>query len=251
MYLWNSLPGITNTKVTFACSTIFIFLSFYSWKSLYSTYKSLKSRYQKIVLHRQRHNCVVMYHATKGYNGWPPFSNTRVHSDISTKTTLDQMFEPIVYFINTATFSLDIAVMLLNIQAIHDALLLACRRGIRVRILLNFEDGRLRDTDNIQELKSEGIDVSFYVSQQENKSSIMHYKFMIKDYIEDMGGYVVIGSMNLTNTGFLSNYEDLVFSSNRDLVAAFHDNFVRSWNFVQDDNKFLINMSVLQDANLL
>lgn len=119
------------------CSTyLLIPLSFLACKSFYDTYIQLARQYKEVKLFKSRHNCVVMYR-DKVFIGWPPIGK-RLKSDIP-KDRLEELYEPVLYFINTAKYSLDVAVMIITIKPIWKALADANCRGVKVRLLLNFD----------------------------------------------------------------------------------------------------------------
>lgn len=78
----------------------------------------------------------------------------------------------------------------------------------------------------------------------------MHYKYMVKDFKAD-SGYAFLGSSNLTENAFINNYEDMVFTSCKEVVKALHNNFQLCWDFVQAENKTLVNRVILTDADLI
>lgn len=78
----------------------------------------------------------------------------------------------------------------------------------------------------------------------------MHYKYIVKDFIQD-GGFVYIGSLNMSDNAFLNNYEDLVFTSSKETVAAFHNNYQLCWNYIKTENQTLINRVLLDDAEFI
>lgn len=70
---------------------------------------------------------------------------------------------------------------------------------------------------------------------------------MVKDFKDD-SGYAFIGSANFSGTAFLNNYEDLMFTTSREVVTALHNNFETSWDYIKSDNQSLINKMKLADA---
>lgn len=81
-------------------------------------------------------------------------------------------------------------------------------------------------------------------------NSIMHYKYMVKDFKEGHG-YAFMGSSNLSDNAFLNNYEDMVFTSSKEVVKALYDNFHVCWEYVKAENQTLVNKIVLADADLI
>lgn len=71
----------------------------------------------------------------------------------------------------------------------------------------------------------------YFVSVHPEYESIMHHKYAIKDYAVDEG-YLVFGSINWTSAAHLQNYEDVVFSTDIELVRAFNESFLEMWEFV-------------------
>ncbi|XP_074028048.1 phospholipase D [Leptinotarsa decemlineata] len=241
------LRSVLEYKFAILSSAAFIIIPYYTWKSFYRTYKSLKRQYDEEILFSKRHDCVVMYSSNKGMYGWPPYRE-RIVADITDENWCDKLYEPIIYFIDTAKFTLDVAIMMITIKQIYQALIDAQKRGVKVRILLNFEHSE-NMLPQIRECIKGGLDVQLYIPQKTNLSNIMHYKYMVKDYSRT-GGYVLVGSMNFTSTAFLENYEDVVISSNHYIVTGFHNNFDKCFKFVMDDNESLINKTILLDVNL-
>ncbi|KAJ8964445.1 hypothetical protein NQ317_013855 [Molorchus minor] len=234
--------NILNNKFTLITSTAIIIIPFY----IYKTYRTLKNEYQEKLLFYDRHNCVVMYNGTQGMSGWPPHTG-RIKLNLKKENCLEVIHEPVLYFIRTAKISLDVAFMLLGINSVYVALKQARGRGVKIRLLVNYE----HCANKLSEIKSlikEGIEVQTYISNKPGMSSIMHYKYMVKDYTK-CGGFVFTGSLNLSETGFLNNYEDIVFTSNFYTAQAFHENFEECWNYIVMDNKTLMNRTVLLDIN--
>lgn len=131
---------------------VIIPVSLLAFKSLYDCYVELSNEYKEAELLKRRHNCVVMF-SDKIFRGWPPH-NERKKSNIP-KNCLEELFDPILYFIHTAKYSLDIAFMLISVKPILKALAAAYCRGVKVRILLNFShcEGTRED---LKALKTKG-----------------------------------------------------------------------------------------------
>ncbi|XP_044272282.1 mitochondrial cardiolipin hydrolase-like [Tribolium madens] len=212
----------------------------YMFKKLYTTYKSLKRQYEEEELFYERHNCVVMYSKTH-ITGWPP----EYKISILTKN-LDKFLEPYLYFINTSKHSIDLAVMTLAINSIMEALQNALKRGVKVRLIVNFLSIKSQ-AKRYNELIKSGIKVAFFIGKSTNFINIMHFKYIVKDY-DGTDGFLCMGSMNLTGMStLLNNYEDVTFTSSICLVEAFHKNFQESWNMIMEDNENIYNKTVLAD----
>ncbi|KAG5899255.1 hypothetical protein JTB14_035433 [Gonioctena quinquepunctata] len=188
-----------------------------------------------------------MYTGSKGMSGWPPYEE-RIVPDITTQNWCDILYEPIMYFLDTAKNTVDVAIMMISVKKIYQALINARRRNVKVRVLLNYEHCE-RMLPEIRKCIEEGIEVQLFISPKPNQASIMHYKFIVKDYSAN-SGYVLVGSMNFSESAFLENYEDLVISSNHYVAEGFHECFEKCLSFVKDDNESLINKMMLLDMNL-
>ncbi|XP_072399162.1 mitochondrial cardiolipin hydrolase-like [Diabrotica undecimpunctata] len=224
-------------------------LAIIPWKVFYSKYKYFQKQYEEQLLFQNRHNCVVMYTVAKGMSGWPPHKD-RILPDITSKDGLYPMYEPLIYFIKTAEKSIYVAYMFIEIQEIMDALVEAHERGVKVRILLNFEHNK-SDVGSIQKLISKGIMVQLYMCPKQTLESIMHYKYMVKDYNQEKGGYTLISSLNISISAFTENYENIVLSSDYYLATSIHNNFENCWNYVELENQSLLNKTTLLDLNLI
>lgn len=123
-------------------------LSFFTCRSLYNSYMQLSTQYKEAIMFKKRHNCVVMYR-DKSFIGWSP-EEKKWKSNIP-KDNLEELYEPLLYFINTAKSSLDVAFMIISIKPIWNALADAHQRGVEVRLLLNFNhcDGMREDIKNL------------------------------------------------------------------------------------------------------
>lgn len=212
----------------------------YFWKKLYDTYKTLEKDYKDQKTFHERHNCVVMFSKT-AIRGWPP-------EEIKIDTNnMERLLEPYLYFIKSATKSIDVAVMALAMDQIVGALCEASKRGIKVRLVVNFQSVKGMNK-KYKKITSAGIKVAFYIAKSSDLSQIMHLKYMVKDY-GNGSGFLCMGSMNYTTmSAILNNYEDVVFSSNIQLVRQFHENFDNVWASVKSQNETLYNKTLLSDS---
>lgn len=116
----------------FIWRAILVIPSFYAWRWLYRNYRAMTKEYNNKKLFHERHNCVIMYSRNR-VTGWPPEKNMRL---ISLKT--EDFVEPFVYFIDTAEINIDMAAMSLSIPSLINALKRAAKRGVSVRIIINY-----------------------------------------------------------------------------------------------------------------
>lgn len=75
----------------------------------------------------------------------------------------------------------------------------------------------------------------------------MHLKCAIKDFRAGKG-FLLFGSLNWTYSGFVNNYEDVVFTSNKEAVRSFHENFESMWFYFDNMEKHdVITRAVLSN----
>ncbi|XP_066254475.1 mitochondrial cardiolipin hydrolase-like [Euwallacea similis] len=215
-------------------------LPLYSCFKLYKSWLRQRKIFEEKILFHQRHNCIVTYRTKGEIFGWPSAKH-------SSKGIIHTLFNPIIYFIQTANKSIDIAVMLMNAHAILDELTKAKKRGIKIRILCNFRHIESMSNE-IRKLQAEGVEFQFFVSGTV-PDSIMHHKFILKDYTEE-GGFLCTGSLNFSSSSVVNNYEHVIFLSNHHLVSVFQTNFNECWKNVTIDNKGLVNKTILKAAEI-
>jgi len=114
--------------------------------------------------------------------------------------------------IDEARYSVDVAVMRLDLWSLRDALLDADRRGVNIRIVV--ESDYLQELE-IQDLISAGIPVI-----ADRRESLMHYKFTIIDKLD-----VWSGSMNYTISGAYRNDNNLIHIRSNKLAQSYTREF--------------------------
>ncbi|XP_066151400.1 mitochondrial cardiolipin hydrolase-like [Euwallacea fornicatus] len=215
-------------------------LPLFSFFKLYKSWLRQRKIFKEKMLFHQRHNCIVTYRTKGEISGWPGAKH-------SPKGIIDTLFNPIIYFIQTANESIDIAVMLVNVHAIFDELSKAKKRGIKIRILCNFRHIESMKNE-IRKLQADGVEFQFFVSGT-GLDSIMHHKFILKDYTEE-GGFLCTGSLNFSSSSVVNNYEHIIFLSCHHLVSVFQTNFNECWKNFTIDNKGLVNKTILKAAEI-
>jgi phosphatidylserine/phosphatidylglycerophosphate/cardiolipin synthase-like enzyme len=99
--------------------------------------------------------------------------------------------------IDSARYSVDVAIYRLDLWSIRDALIRAHRRGIEVRVITDSDHG---DEAEILDLKAAGILVL-----DDQREPLMHHKFVVIDGID-----VWTGSMNFTVSGAYRNNNNMI-----------------------------------------
>ncbi|MBU6155147.1 MAG: DUF1669 domain-containing protein [Bdellovibrionales bacterium] len=124
----------------------------------------------------------------------------------------------LVRFVETAKASIDIAVFDINLDQLVHAILVASKKGVRVRVLVDIRQSKgpysLAST-----LKKGGIEVRRGVQR-----GLMHHKFVIVD-----GKRLETGSFNYTNHASRANQENQVYLDEASIVSRFSSRFQKSW----------------------
>jgi phosphatidylserine/phosphatidylglycerophosphate/cardiolipin synthase-like enzyme len=110
--------------------------------------------------------------------------------------------------LDSAQYSIDMAIYHLDLWSVRDALLRAHRRGVPVRLVV--ESNNANEIE-IRSLKDAGIEV-----HEDHRPHLMHHKFVIIDRIE-----IWTGSMNLTLAGAYENENNLIHMVSRDLAQNY------------------------------
>ena len=114
--------------------------------------------------------------------------------------------------IDEARYSVDLAVMRLDLWSLRDALLDAYRRGVNVRVVVDSDN--ILDNE-IQDLINAGIPVI-----ADRRESLMHHKFTIIDQLD-----VWSGSMNYTINGAYRNDNNLIHIRSSTLAQSYTREF--------------------------
>lgn len=140
----------------------------------------------------------------------------------------------VVSLINSAKTSLDIAQFSFSVSAIEQALLAAQKRGVKIRLAINADQG---EGDTVaKRLATSGLDVKFIAGRDLNyvekngdtMQGLLHNKFMIVD-----GSTLINGSNNWSSTGTTINDENsIVISSTASdsMIKAFVCDFEAVWS---------------------
>jgi len=146
------------------------------------------------------------------------------------ETELEVYFSPadkssrrVVELINNAKDYIYIPTFLITHKEITQALINAKSRGIDVKIIM---DANATGTRNIKykELRAAGIALKF-----ENFAGKLHSKTMI---IDDC--YIVMGSMNFSNSGENKNDENMLVITNSHFASEYKKFFMYLWQMIPD-----------------
>ncbi|XP_077489714.1 mitochondrial cardiolipin hydrolase zuc [Amblyomma americanum] len=125
----------------------------------------------------------------------------------------------LVHTLTSADHALDVCVYMITCDTLGDAILSSHRRGRAVRVITEAE-GSDTPGSQIGRLREAGIPV-----RVNNQSSfLMHHKFALVDH-----ELLISGSFNWTRQAITGNHENLLMTSEPDLVDEYVREFARLW----------------------
>lgn len=131
---------------------------------------------------------------------------------------------PLVRKIDAATSSIHIASFEFNLTPVAEALILAKRRGVDVRVLTDDEYGLEADKEpgrgQFAMLEAAGIEI-----RADDRSTLMHNKFWIFD-----NQSVWTGSTNITENGVFNQNNNVLFIRSTRLAALYEAEFNEMWD---------------------
>ena len=163
-------------------------------------------------------------HKSKRYVENLQTTNSEISVYFSPK--IDPITTKIIPLLQNAKRSIDIPIFYLTHNKLSKELILAKKRGIDVRIILDASAADNQYSTH-KELRNNGVLVKV-----ENFGGKMHCKSMVID--EE---YLIVGSMNFTKAGVEKNDENVMIIKNRSLAKEGRDHSEKLWNTTP--NKYL------------
>lgn len=138
----------------------------------------------------------------------------------------DRSSKRIIELINNANSYIYIPTFLITHQKISDALISAHKRGVDVKIIIDANSTSTKNTKH-NTLRNNGIQL-----KTENYAGKLHSKSMIID-----GEYLIIGSMNFSNSGENRNDENMIVIKDKNIAKNYTELFQYLWSIIP--NKYL------------
>lgn len=129
----------------------------------------------------------------------------------------------VVELINSAKNYIYVPSFLITHQNIANSLVNAQKRRVEVKVILDGNSSGTRNTKH-QYLRENGIKLKF-----ENYAGKLHSKTMIID-----DEYIIMGSMNFSNSGENKNDENMLVIKNSDLAKNYKEFFLYLWKLIPD-----------------
>lgn len=128
--------------------------------------------------------------------------------------------ERLINFIYNAKKTLDICVFSITNNNIANAIYLAHRDGVKVRIITD-DDCMEQKGSDVVDLAKAGIPCR----SDGNHQAHMHHKFCLRD-----GKYLLNGSFNWTVQAVNANQENIMIIENKELVKQYVNQFQKMWD---------------------
>ncbi|XP_026484555.2 uncharacterized protein LOC113392370 [Vanessa tameamea] len=150
------------------------------------------------------------------------------HSKYS-RCKISHSTDRLLHYINAPRYSVDVCMYVLTNPDIINALLKLHIRGVKVRVILD-ADMAFASGTGIKRFDKIGIPVRWMKS-----THLMHHKFCLIDTShldvenEDCTPLMIIGSLNWTNQAVTGNWEDVIVTSQKDLIRQYQNEFEKLW----------------------
>jgi phosphatidylserine/phosphatidylglycerophosphate/cardiolipin synthase-like enzyme len=128
--------------------------------------------------------------------------------------------ENILKELESATFTLDLAIHEITSLDMAQTLVKTKQRGVKVRVIADSKQANIRNS-KITYLIQQGISVKV-LGQKER--GVMNHRFAILD-----GKRVLTGSLDWSEASLKWNYESLLVLHEADMVGSFQKEFERLW----------------------
>ncbi|ODN04411.1 Mitochondrial cardiolipin hydrolase [Orchesella cincta] len=131
----------------------------------------------------------------------------------------DSKIRQLLWYMDQATSTLDVCIFAIQFRLIHEKLVEMAKRGVIIRIITNYRCN-IRRTKGI----TKRAKIHTFLSEFGCISDLMHHKFVIIDDFACIGG-----SLNWTWSAITENKENVVITTNPEIIRKFSLTFERLW----------------------
>ncbi len=157
---------------------------------------------------------------------WIKDATQALISPVKTESTSNAFFSPgetcrdvIISQIKGAVNQLEICVFTISDDVISDAILLAHKKGLTIRIITD-NDKSLDEGSDIETLSKAGIAI-----KMDRTTNHMHHKFMVAD-----NKSLITGSYNWTRSAARFNHENILLTRESGVINSFAREFDQLWS---------------------
>lgn len=140
---------------------------------------------------------------------------------------ITESMDRLLYYLNSPRHSIDICMYVITNMDLANVIIKLHIRGVKIRIIVD-ADMAFSNGSAIKRFEKQGIPVRWMKS-----TNIMHHKFCLIDTLnmENMKNtpFVICGSLNWTNQGLSGNWEDVIVTSQKEIVEQYKTEFEKLW----------------------
>ncbi|XP_045456261.1 mitochondrial cardiolipin hydrolase-like [Melitaea cinxia] len=155
------------------------------------------------------------------------YSETNLRQSKYSRCKISHSMERLLHYLNSPRTSIDICMYVITNQDLANVVVKLHIRGIRVRVIMD-ADMAFSNGSVIKKFTKYKIPVHWKKS-----TNLMHHKFCLIDAMDDVDEksipLVIAGSLNWTNQALNGNWEDIIVTSQKDLIRQYKTEFERLW----------------------
>lgn len=143
--------------------------------------------------------------------------------------TITRSMDRLLHYLNSPRHSIDICMYVITSTDLQNVIVKLHIRGVKVRVIID-ADMAFSNGSALKRLEKHGIQVRWMKS-----TSIMHHKFCLIDTLAlndetmECTPFLICGSLNWTNQGVSGNWEDVLVTSQEEIVQQYTAEFEKLW----------------------
>lgn len=139
---------------------------------------------------------------------------------------ITESMERVLYYLSIPKHTIDICIYVFTNVDILNAIIKLHYKGVKIRLIID-ADMAFSSGSVIKRMEKLGIPVRWMKS-----TNLMHHKFCLIDINNDkVTPFVMAGSLNWTNQALCGNWEDVIVTSQIDIVQQYTIEFERLWTY--------------------
>eukprot|EP01084_Bolivina_argentea_P091419 164578_1 len=144
-------------------------------------------------------------------------------------------FERFLEILSSADHSIDICVFTITDNRIRYCLANEAKHGVKVKLITDNSQAECLGSD--AKWLSDNCNIPVKVDYDPNEESHMHHKYCIID-----NKIIMTGSFNWTRHASDKNYENILITTNKELVNQYKNYFKQMWQ----NDKSIVDISIYQ-----
>ncbi|CAH0405761.1 unnamed protein product [Chilo suppressalis] len=140
---------------------------------------------------------------------------------------ITQSMDRLLFYLSTPRYSLDICMYVFTNLDLANAIIKLHYKGVKIRMIID-ADMAYCSGSNVKRLEKLGVPVRWMKS-----TNLMHHKFCLIDTQSgdaDTTSLFIGGSLNWTNQALHGNWEDVLVTSQEEIVCQYKAEYERLWS---------------------